>query len=114
MTQAALLDQVGVCMSQFRSDRLRYQFSTNDFLPDTFPPELTREAEAVAIVTTIRERDPFVLKLIEALEEARNYIDGHIDVVDGSYGEPAPNRAMSLASTIDEALMPFEKVLTEG
>jgi hypothetical protein len=42
--------------------------------------------------------------LVEALQEAREFIDGQIDVVDGSYGEPSPNRAMSLAQMIDAAL----------
>jgi hypothetical protein len=42
--------------------------------------------------------------LVEALQEAREFIDGQIDVVDGSYGESSPNRAMSLARQIDEAL----------
>lgn len=42
--------------------------------------------------------------LIAALQEAREFIDGQIDVVDGSYGVPAPNRAMTLAQEIDAAL----------
>ena len=39
-----------------------------------------------------------------ALDDALEYIDDHVDVVDGSYGEPAPNRAMSLASSIRERI----------
>lgn len=42
--------------------------------------------------------------LIEALQDAREFIDGQIDVVDGDYGEPSPNRAMSLAQLIDDVL----------
>src|ERR1700733_4963595 len=39
--------------------------------------------------------------LISALEQARGHIDGEIDVVDGDYGVPAPNKAMRLAQEID-------------
>jgi hypothetical protein len=42
--------------------------------------------------------------MYEALLEARDFIDGHIDVVDGNDGQPLPNRAMRLASEIDAAL----------
>jgi hypothetical protein len=42
--------------------------------------------------------------LREVLTEAREFIDGYSDVVDGSYGEPEPNRAMTLVSIIDAAL----------
>jgi hypothetical protein len=42
--------------------------------------------------------------LLAALGEAREFIDGQIDVVDGSYGFPEPNKAMRLATEIDEAL----------
>lgn len=38
------------------------------------------------------------------LLECREYIEDHVDVVDGDYGEPAPNRAMALVSMIDESL----------
>jgi hypothetical protein len=45
-----------------------------------------------------------IADLISALEQAREHIDGEIDVVDGDYGVPAPNKAMSLAQEIDAAL----------
>jgi hypothetical protein len=45
-----------------------------------------------------------IAELIGALEQAREHIDGEIDVVDGDYGVPAPNKAMSLAQEIDAAL----------
>lgn len=45
------------------------------------------------------------IKMLEAdLLECREYLEDHVDVVDGSYGEPSPNRAMSLVSMIDESL----------
>ena len=39
-----------------------------------------------------------------ALYSTLDAIDGMVDVVDGSYGEPAPNWAMSLTTEIEEAL----------
>lgn len=45
------------------------------------------------------------IRRLEAdLIEVREYIEDHVDVVDGDYGIPAPNRAMSLVSMIDESL----------
>lgn len=43
-------------------------------------------------------------RALDLLYEARQHIDGEIDVVDGDYGEPAPNQAMRLASAIDDIL----------
>lgn len=40
----------------------------------------------------------------DALIDAREFIDGYVDVVDGDYGEPAPNRAMQIASLLDSAI----------
>lgn len=42
--------------------------------------------------------------LLEACHEAREFIDGQIDVVDGDDGVPAPNKAMKLATILDEAI----------
>jgi len=52
--------------------------------------------------------------LLAALYEAREFIDGQIDVVDGSYGEPAPNRAMVLAQEIDAAIAKATGSLSNG
>jgi hypothetical protein len=43
-------------------------------------------------------------ELLEALEDALEFIEGYADVVDGSYGEPSPNRAMSLVGVIQSAI----------
>lgn len=102
-----LLEKIDTCMKKFRGDRLRYQYETGDFIPNQFPAHLTRQVEAAAILAIVRNEDPFIARLVEAANEAREHIDGEIDVVDGSYGEPAPNRAMSIASLIDEAIAPF-------
>ena len=42
--------------------------------------------------------------MIDALESALDFIAGYEDVVDGSYGEPQPNRAMIVAQQIRDAL----------
>lgn len=51
-----------------------------------------------------RPRQAGLAALISALEQVREYIDGQIDVVDGDYGVPAPNKAMRIAQEIDTAL----------
>jgi hypothetical protein len=42
--------------------------------------------------------------LYEALLDAETYFDDRADVVDGDYGEPAPNNEMTLLTTIRAAL----------
>jgi hypothetical protein len=42
--------------------------------------------------------------VIEALTQALEYFEDRADVVDGSYGEPSPNREMSLAQLCQDAL----------
>lgn len=42
--------------------------------------------------------------LVAALEDAREFIDDHVDVLDGDYGEPRPNRAMQLLSEIEAVI----------
>lgn len=43
-------------------------------------------------------------RLTAALQQCEDYFDGRADVVDGSYGEPAPNAEMQLLTEIREAL----------
>jgi hypothetical protein len=62
-----------------------------------FAPTATTEELAAAY-----ER---IAELEADLLECRDYLEGHVDVVDGDYGEPAPNRAMQLVSMIDESLL---------
>lgn len=45
-----------------------------------------------------------ITRLEADLLECREYLEGHVDVVDGDYGEPAPNKAMRLVSMIDETM----------
>ncbi len=42
--------------------------------------------------------------LTDALEDALEFIDGYVDVNDGDYGIPEPNRAMVLAARIRDAM----------
>lgn len=45
-----------------------------------------------------------ITRLEADLLEVREYLETEVDVIDGDYGVPAPNRAMELVSMIDEAL----------
>jgi hypothetical protein len=46
-----------------------------------------------------------VIETLKAdLLECREYLEKHVDVVDGSYGEFAPNRAMQLVTMIDMSI----------
>lgn len=60
---------------------------------------------------------PLVIRAIreaaEALGYARDFIDGQIDVVDGDYGVPRPNKAMQLAHVLDEAMTLIDRAMQE-
>lgn len=43
-------------------------------------------------------------RLVRELDEVRNELEDDFDVVDGSDGQPRPNKAMRLANMIDEAI----------
>lgn len=45
-----------------------------------------------------------IAQLESDLNECREFIEDYVDVNDGDYGEPTPNRAMSLVSMIDQTL----------
>lgn len=47
-----------------------------------------------------RERD----RMADALQELHDFLDDYIDVVDGDYGQPKPNKAMNMQMMIDEVL----------
>jgi hypothetical protein len=42
--------------------------------------------------------------LLAALDEALEYFDDCADVIDGDYGEPAPNKAMLVAQSLRAAI----------
>jgi hypothetical protein len=46
-----------------------------------------------------------IAELESTLTECQSYFEECSDVVDGSYGEPAPNREMRLLIEIDEVLL---------
>ena len=45
-----------------------------------------------------------IKKLEALLADCAEFLEPYSDVVDGSYGEPAPNAAMSLLSQINEEI----------
>ena len=45
-----------------------------------------------------------ITELYDALREVAEFIVGQVDVVDGDYGQPRPNRAMQLMQTIESVL----------
>ena len=42
--------------------------------------------------------------LVDLLNDVAEFLEGQADVKDGSYGEPEPNRAMSLQTHVEQAL----------
>jgi hypothetical protein len=49
------------------------------------------------------------LEMFDALTQLSEFLEGQVDVVDGDYGEPRPNRAMQLKQTIDELIERYER-----
>ena len=45
-----------------------------------------------------------IARLESDLNECREYLEDIMDVNDGDYGEPSPNRAMQLVNMIDETI----------
>src|SRR5690242_17741676 len=43
-------------------------------------------------------------RIVRELDEVRNELEEDFDVIDGSDGQPRPNKAMRLANMIDEAI----------
>jgi hypothetical protein len=65
------------------------------------------KANALLIVKAVNGYDAMVARIARLesdLNECAEFLEGQADVVDGSYGEPSPNRAMRLLSMIDETL----------
>ncbi len=56
------------------------------------------------IVGKLAQYEKRIARLESDLNECREYLEDQVDVVDGSYGEPSPNRAMQLVQMIDETL----------
>lgn len=47
--------------------------------------------------------------IYDALNAAHDRISDEADVIDGPYGEPAPNLAMSICAALDEAMVIVER-----
>lgn len=45
-----------------------------------------------------------IVILEDLLDRAVEFADGYVDVVDGDYGQPEPNKAMKLVSAIREVV----------
>lgn len=73
-----------------------------DQRPDARMVQFNRDVDSID--RTIDGLFAKIARLQSALHSCLDYLDGKVDVVDGSYGEPAPNREMSLVIEINEAL----------
>lgn len=58
---------------------------------------------------TLTERQ--MVDVITALNGADDFIEPYEDVIDGSYGEPAPNKAMQLRQVIGEVQTMLDQVM---
>ena len=54
--------------------------------------------------TKVGQQRKMIHELIDLLGRCAEFIEPYADVVDGAYGEPAPNAAMSLLSAINEEI----------
>jgi len=80
---------------------------TSNKLGDFMNDEPSLLPPLTASIAIVADRDRYKAqrdKLRAALEEVEIYLDDRADVVDGPYGEPAPNKEMSLLQEVREAL----------
>lgn len=63
-----------------------------------------RIVEEAVRLTRMNDAMNLIEEMKNTLVDIREDIDGQIDVVDGDYGQPEPNAAMSMAAQIDEVL----------
>ena len=54
-----------------------------------------------------------LMEAAEVIAYAREFVDGYIDVVDGDYGVPRPNKAMQIAQRLDEATSLIDAALND-
>lgn len=69
-------------------------------LGDEFDLDDQAEADAAFVVRACNAHDD----LLAAAEEALEFVEGQVDVVDGDYGQPAPNKAMILFGALRDAI----------
>lgn len=76
-----------------------------DYLKDNAHWNLSNEIERVWRIDLQNENlKKQVNSLEDLLQRCAEFIEPYVDVVDGAYGEPSPNAAMSLLSDIREVL----------
>lgn len=63
--------------------------------------DLYADGWAAGRLSAHQDRQAVVLDL---LNDVSDFLDNYVDVLDGDYGEPRPNRAMSLKARVDELL----------
>jgi hypothetical protein len=74
--------------------------------PDRHSRELNDEGIEMFMLT-----EKQMVDVVEAVNAAYDFLDGYVDVVDGSYGEPAPNKAMSLQQCLGEVQNTLDKAM---
>ena len=79
----------------------RPQFNENDTTEDRVATLHSLLNDASIRIGQKRLR---ITDLEELLQRCAEFIEPYADVVDGAYGEPAPNAAMSLLSAINEEI----------
>lgn len=73
----------------------------------SYPLKAESLANAALIVKAVNSHQALLARIarLEAdLLECREYLETEVDVIDGDYGVPAPNRAMALVTMIDQTL----------
>lgn len=66
-----------------------------------FSQFIDRLSEREKVIADLNKR---IARLEADLLECREHLETEVDVIDGDYGVPAPNRAMALVTMIDESL----------
>ena len=57
------------------------------------------------MISIERQYQDEIDNLKSVLHEVRHLIEGYVDVIDGDYGVPAPNKAMKAVQIIDDAIV---------
>lgn len=55
-------------------------------------------------MSEMEKRDAIIGELTIALQDAIEYISGEMDIIDGYYGVPSPNKAMQLTTEWEQVL----------
>lgn len=44
-------------------------------------------------------------EVLDTLTECSEFLDNYVDVLDGDYGEPRPNRAMNIHTSVERSIV---------